>query len=147
MFLSGELVPFRNRTFTLTPTYSTQPTKQLSIEGKTQLSCSTMQSSTMPGVHTSSMDSHININVFPSPALKFQWSHSLFSSYRPERSSIYFMNLSSRYSFRKFDLELCINNILNNRLHQHTYLNSMTEYTLQQHFRAREILLKVSFCY
>ena len=145
--LYENLVPFQSQTLTFAPAYATQPLKQLSIEGKTHLSYSTLKSSITPYTHILKMSSNIEINVFPTTLLKLKWTHSLFNNYHPVRSSIYFMNLSTTYSFRKFDLELLANNLLNNKEHQQTYLYTLTEHSIVQRFRSREILLKASFWY
>lgn len=144
LMLEEEVVPYQTQSVTVSGNYALQPNRYLSIEGTERFNHTTLSSGILPDSYAIHLNNRIDVNVFPSPHWKFQWSHAWYLNYKPTHSSIYFMNGSLTYTAQPYSIELVANNILNKRMYLQNTLHALTERTVNQQFRPREFLVKVS---
>lgn len=145
LMLEEEVTPYQNKSVMVSGNYALQPNRYLSIEGAERFGHTTLSSGIQPDSHAMTLTNQFDVNIFPAAAWKFQWSHAWYLNYKPVRSSIYFMNLSLTYTLQRYSIELLINNALNKRMYQQNTLTSLMENTVNQMFRPREFLMKVSY--
>lgn len=147
LMLEEEVIPYQTKSVLLSGNYALQPNRYLSIEGTERFGHTTLCSGIQPNSYTTNLTNQLDVNVFPSTTWKFQWSHAWYLNYEPTYSSIYFMNLSLAYTPQRYSIELLVNNALNKRMYQQNALSSLTERTVNQLFRPREFLVKISYLF
>lgn len=141
--LAEEVIPFHSDALTLALNASLQPSKFISIDANTKYLYSTLTSSITPNVYSESFQTNVSVNIFPTANWTFKCHNQLMQSKKPIYSSIYFLDLSSSYLWKKVEIELCINNLLNKRNFKTTTYTQMTESTTLNYFRSREFLVKL----
>lgn len=141
--LSEEIIPYTSKNLSLSFNFSIQPDKYISIEGSEKYFRSALSSEITRGVHSEYFHSNLTINVFPTKNWTLKWKNQYLSSKKPVRSSIYFMDIATSYLWKKTEVELSINNILDKRNFQQTTYSSMSESTTSNYFRPREALVKL----
>lgn len=127
--------------------YALQPNRYLSMEETEHFGHTTLSSGIQPNSYALHLTNRLDVNIFPASAQKFQWSHAWYLNWKPTRSSIYFMDFSLAYTKQKYSIELQAHNALNKRIYQHNILSSLTERTINQTFRPRELLIKASYIF
>lgn len=141
--LSEEIVPYTTKNLSLAFHFSVQPCKYLSVEGSEEYLHSALSSKITQGVHAEYYHSNLTVNVFPTSNWRLKWNNQYLLSRKPVHSSIYFMDIATSYLWKKVEIELSINNVLNKRLFQQTTYSSMSESTTLNYFRPREMLIKL----
>lgn len=147
MMLENEVVPYRTKSVIVSSNYALQPNRYLSMEGTEHFGHTTLSSGIQPNSYALHLTNRLDVNIFPASAWKFQWSHAWYLNWKPTRSSIYFMDFSLAYTKQKYSIELQAHNALNKRIYQHNILSSLTERTINQTFRPRELLIKASYIF
>lgn len=141
--LSGVVIPYTSKSVQLALNMSMQPCKYVSIEGSGKYIYSALSSAITQGVSSQYYRSNLTVNLFPSENWKLKWNNLWVTGNRPVRSSVYFMDTAVSYLHKQLEVELTGNNILNKRSFQQTIYSSMSESSTLNHFRAREILVKL----
>nr|WP_302831493.1 carboxypeptidase-like regulatory domain-containing protein [uncultured Bacteroides sp.] len=141
--LSEEVVPYTTKNLSLAFKFSVQPCKYISVEGSEEYLRSTLSSEITQGVHAEYYHSILTFNAFPTNSWKLKWDNQYLLSRKPVYSSIFFMDIATSYLWKKVEIELSINNVLNKRSFQQTTYSSMSESTTLNYFRPREILIKM----
>lgn len=141
--LSDQLVPYTSKNSWMNLNLALQPCKYISFEGDQRYSRSTLKSSIMKGYSSESYRTNCTVNAFPNDNWKLKWSHLWMVSSKPISSSIYFMDAGVSYLFKKIEIELSMNNILNKKSYSQTIYSSVSEQTTLNYFRPREIMAKV----
>lgn len=141
--LSGEIIPYTAKNLSLAFNFSAQPCKYISIEGSEKYLRSALSSEITHDVYSEYFHSNLTINAFPTKNWTLKWKNQYLASKKPVRSSIYFMDIAASYLWKKMEVELSINNILNKRNFQQTTYVSMSESTTLNYFRPREAIVKL----
>lgn len=140
--LSEEIIAYTAKDLSLAFNFSAQPCRYISIEGSEKYLRSTLSSQITRGVYSEYFQSNLIINAFPIKNWTLKWKNQYLVSKKPVRSSIYFMDIAASYLWKKMEVELSINNILNKRNFQQTIYASMSESTTLNYFRPREAIVK-----
>lgn len=141
--LSEEIIPYTSKNLSLAFNFSIQPCKYISIEGSERYLRSALSSEITQGVHAENFHSNLTINTFPTKNWILKWKNQYLFGRKPIRSSIYFMDIATSYLWKKTEIELSINNILNKQNYQQTTYSSMSESTTLNYFRPREAIVKL----
>ena len=141
--LSDQLVPYTSKSSWMNLNVALQPCKYISFEGDQKYARSSLKSSIMKGYRSESYRTNFTVNAFPNDNWKLKWSHLWMVSSKPISSSIYFMDAGVSYLFKKIEIELSMNNILNKKSYSQTIYSSVSEQTTLNYFRPREIMAKV----
>ncbi|MCD8093118.1 MAG: carboxypeptidase-like regulatory domain-containing protein [Bacteroides sp.] len=141
--LSEEIIPYTSKNLLAAFNYSVHPCKYISIEGSEKYLHSALSSKITQGVYSEYLHSNLTINTFPTKEWKLKWNNQYLLSKKPIRSSIYFMDIATSYLWKKMEVELSINNILNKQNFQQTTYSSMSESTTLNYFRPREAIIKI----
>lgn len=147
LMLENEVVPYRTKSVIVSGNYALQPNRYLSMEGTEHFGHTTLSSGIQPDSYALHLTNRLEVNIFPVSDWKFQWSHAWYLNWKPTRSSIYFMDLSLEYTKQKYSIGLQANNALNKRIYQYNALSSLTERTINQTFRPRELLIKIGYIF
>ncbi|NCC10454.1 MAG: hypothetical protein EOM31_08120 [Bacteroidia bacterium] len=141
--LSDQLVPYTSRNGWMNLNLALQPCKYFSFEGSQNYARSTLKSSIMKGYSSESYRTSLSLNAFPNDHWKMKWNHLWMVSRKPISSSIYFMDAATSYLFKKVEIELSMNNILNKKTFSQTVYSSVSEQTTLNYFRPREVMAKL----
>lgn len=141
--LSGVVVPYTSKNVQLALNMSIQPCKYISIEGSERYIHSALSSIITQDISSEYFRSNLTFNLFPSENWKLKWNNLWITGNKPVRSSVYFMDAAVSYLRKQLEIELTGNNMLNKRAFQQTIYSSMSESLTLNHFRAREILVKL----
>lgn len=147
LMLENEVVPYRTKSVIVSGNYALQPNRYLSMEGTEHFGHTTLSSSIQSDSYALHLTNRLEVNIFPVSDWKFQWSHAWYLNWKPTRSSIYFMDFSLEYTKQKYSIGLQANNALNKRMYQYNALSSLTERTINQTFRPRELLIKIGYIF
>lgn len=147
LMLENEVVPYRTKSVIVSGNYALQPNRYLSMEGTEHFGHTTLSSGIQPDSYALHLTNRLEVNIFPVSDWKFQWSHAWYLNWKPTRSSIYFMDFSLEYTKQKYSIGLQANNALNKRMYQYNALSSLTERTINQTFRPRELLIKIGYIF
>ncbi len=147
LMLENEVVPYRTKSVIVSGNYALQPNRYLSMEGTEHFGHTTLSSGIQPDSYALHLTNRLEVNIFPVSDWKFQWSHAWYLNWKPTRSSIYFMDFSLEYTKQKYSIGLQANNALNKRIYQYNALSSLTERTINQTFRPRELLIKIGYIF
>jgi len=140
--LSEEVVPYTTKNLSLAFNFSVQPCQYISVEGSEESLHSALSSKITQGVHTEYYQSNLTLNIFPARKWSLKWSNHYLLSRKPVYSSTYFMDVSASYLWKRVEVELNINNVLDKQSFQQTTYSSMSESTTLSYFRPREMLIK-----
>lgn len=141
--LAGVVVPYTAKSVQLALNMSMQPCKYISIEGSERYIHSALSSAITQGISSEYFRSNLTVNLFPSANWKLKWNNLWITGNKPVHSSVYFMDAAVSYLHKQLEIELTGNNILNKRTFQQTIYSSMSESSTLNHFRAREVLVKL----
>lgn len=141
--LSDVLVPYTSKNILLSLNFSMQPCKYISMEGSGKYLYLTLSNSITKGISSKYFRSNLAINVFPTTNWKLKWNNLWTTGNRPVYSSIYFMDAAVSYLFKRVEVELIMNNMLDKRNLQQTIYSSISESLTLNYFRPREILIRL----
>lgn len=140
--LSGEVVPYTSRNLWLGFDLSMQPSRYFTVEASQQYLYSSLGSRLTRGVSSEHFRTNASIHIFPTDHWKIKWHNAWVLGTKPLSSSVFFMDVAVSYLFMRCEVELAANNLLNNRSFEQTLFSSMSESTMRNHFRPREVVVK-----
>lgn len=147
LMLEEDIVPYQTNSVVVTGNYALQPNRYISIEGSERFGHTTLSSGIMSDSYAYNLVNKLDINIFPASLWKFKWSNAWYINYKPVHSSIYFMNFSLAYTPKKYSIELLVNNALDRQMYLQNTLTSLSERIVNQSFRPREYLVKISYMF
>ncbi|RGN31392.1 hypothetical protein [Bacteroides oleiciplenus] len=142
--LSNEITPYTSKNFLLSFNYALQPCQYISIEGNEKFFYSALSSDITINTYSKYTRNELTINLFPSSKWSLKWNHLYLLSHKPISSSIYFMDIALSFLYKKIEVQLKVNNILNKHQFQQTVYSSMSESSTINYFRSREALVKIA---
>lgn len=140
--LSDEVVPYTSRNLLLDFELSMQPSRYFTIEANQKYLYSALLSRLTGGVSSEFFHTNASIHIFPSDHWKLKWHNAWVAGTKPTSSSVFFMDAAASYLFKRYEVELTVNNLLNNRNFEQTRFSSMSESITRNYFRPREIVIK-----
>ena len=128
--------------------YSLRPIRQLSVEGKSELSYSLQNSdsklSSAFGNCTTNWSHKLNCFVFLTDKWMLSINNLFFHSRDKSLGTNYFCDLAISYKFKRLELSLKSNNVMNTKLLKRRVLTDTMDYYSITYLRSRNLMLKCS---